>query len=568
MLVKVGLAGIVSVGGLVGAAGPSPAQTTCSSSGWPFVEAECAVLSGPIAVESAPSASGGKELGGWDYGGTATVTLAAPAAGPYLLEVEASAPYGSALRTVVVNGVSRTFGVFAGGRAKFAVGVLDLVAGNNVVVFKRLTGDDNVANLDKISVLGATPTTTTPTTTAPPTTAPPTTAPPTTAPPVAGCATGSLTIEAECAVLSGPIAIELNPAASGGKLVGGWQAGGSVTFNFIAPLSGYYRIIARASAPYGPAKRTVRGSSSSFLAAYPFQISSGVLADTSVITNIGLSAGPNTLTFALPTNDWGVVNLDRITILPPVLPGEVNGSMVINGDAAKLFATGSGQVEVRCSFPFSIYDRIFTAFSATNQTFKYTGAGAECSFVVYSAWPYTIRDSYGDPTDGLVLMNGSQTIEFTFNEPNVPTTTVTTVPPTTAPPTTVAPSGCSAGWPSVEAECAVLSGPIVVERNTAASGGKELGGWQEGGTATLTLTAPAARIYSLDVSVYAPFGAGFRQVRINGGPAISIVVASAGRSIVTIPNIQLTAGANTVVFSRTDGGGTGNAINLDKVAAR
>jgi hypothetical protein len=156
-LLKVLIGVAIGSAGMVGATDTSAAQTACSATGWPMVEAECATLLGQIAVESSSLASAGKELGGWNYGGTATVTLVAPAAGTFSLQVRANSPYGVASRTVVINGTSRTFTAPSTSRSTITVGVVNLVAGNNTLVFKRLSGDDNVMNLDKVSVIDATP---------------------------------------------------------------------------------------------------------------------------------------------------------------------------------------------------------------------------------------------------------------------------------------------------------------------------------------------------------------------------------------------------------------------------
>jgi Carbohydrate binding module (family 35) len=127
-----------------------PTTVNCASQAWPSYEAECAATLGTISVENNGAASGGKELGGWDYSGRATFTVNAPAAGTYQMQIRAVAPYGPATRTVTINGVAQTFSVATTSRSTVTVSVV-LTAGSNTIVFSRGAGNDNVANLDKVS---------------------------------------------------------------------------------------------------------------------------------------------------------------------------------------------------------------------------------------------------------------------------------------------------------------------------------------------------------------------------------------------------------------------------------
>jgi RHS repeat-associated protein len=151
---------------------------TCGST-WPTIQAECATIAGAIVVENTAAASGGKELGAWDYGGTATLTFNAPVAGTYDVKVRAIAPFGAGTRTMTVNGVARNFTVSSTTRADVTVSGVTFVAGANTVVFSKQPADNNVVNLDLVTVVAPTgPTTTvagaTTTTVAGPTTTLPT----------------------------------------------------------------------------------------------------------------------------------------------------------------------------------------------------------------------------------------------------------------------------------------------------------------------------------------------------------------------------------------------------------
>jgi hypothetical protein len=117
---------------------------------WPVIEAECASLTGGFEVETSASASGGKVLGAWDYGGTATLVVTAPSSKTYTLSLSATAPYGPATRTVSVNGVERKFAVSSVAPETVEIPGVTLQAGVNTIVFSRQSGNDYVVNLDRI----------------------------------------------------------------------------------------------------------------------------------------------------------------------------------------------------------------------------------------------------------------------------------------------------------------------------------------------------------------------------------------------------------------------------------
>jgi hypothetical protein len=288
---------------------------TCNGPQWPTVEAECAVLAGTIAVESNAGASGGKEIGGWDYSGTATLTLTAPAAGTYDIKIRGNAPYGPAQRTFRLNGVSTAFTLPTAARSLVTIPGVSLQAGANTFVLSRAAGNDNVANVDLVTAEAGTATT-------PPTTPPatPPTTPPTTPPAPVGCGVSTWpSVEAECAALTGTIAVENHAGASGGKELGGWDYTGSASLTMTAPTAGVYDFIVRSNAPYGTATRTIIVNGT----ARTFTVLSAARQDL-LISGVTLKAGANAIVFARwPTND-GVVNLDKIS----AVSGDPNATTV------------------------------------------------------------------------------------------------------------------------------------------------------------------------------------------------------------------------------------------------
>jgi YD repeat-containing protein len=427
--------------------GPTTVPLTCGST-WPTIQAECATIAGAIVVENTAAASGGKELGAWDYGGTATLTFNVPVAGTYDVKVRAIAPFGAGTRTMTVNGVARNFTVSSTTRADVTVSGVGFVAGANTVVFSKQPADNNVVNLDLVTVVAATGPTTTvagaTTTVVGPTTVPLT------------CGSTWPTIQAECATIAGAIVVENTAAASGGKELGAWDYGGTATLTFNAPVAGTYDVKVRAIAPFGAGTRTMTVNG----VARNFTVSSTTRADVTV-SGVTFVAGANTVVFSKQPADNNVVNLDLVTVVAPTGPTT-------------------------------------------------TVAGA----------------------------------------------TTTVVGPTTVPLT------CGSTWPTIQAECATIAGAIVVENTAAASGGKELGAWDYGGTATLTFNVPVAGTYDVKVRAIAPFGVGTRTMTVNG-VARNFTVSSTTRTDVTVSGVGFVAGANTVVFSKQPA--DNNVVNLDLV---
>ncbi len=480
----------------VGNAGPPTSATTttavttstlppvnCNGPHWPTVEAECGALSGTISIENNAGASGGKEVGGWDYSGTATVVLTAPAAGLYDLQIRGNAPYSPAQRTVTVNGVARRFGYTSASRSAVTVAGVSLSQGPNSLVFSRQAADENVANVDVVTAVSADPnattttrattttvattTTTTVATTAPttvattaPTTAATTSAPttvtttrPTTTVPGACSSSGWPSVEAECALLRDNILVERERKAAGGLELGAWGYGGTATLTLLAPTAGTYDLQIRANAPYGPALRTLRINGT------PRSLSvTSRDREIVVLSGVPLVSGPNDLVFERNYGDDNVVNLDVVTAV-------------------------------------------------------------------------------------------------TAADPVTPTTTTTVA-------TTTVPSGSCATWPTIEAECASLAGTIEIENHPAAVGGKELGGWDYTGTATFTVNAPASRVYIMAITAIAPYGAATRTVTING-VSTSFAITSSTRAIANVA-VTLRAGSNTIVFSRVSG--NDYVVNLDRIS--
>lgn len=436
------------------------APASCTGAHWPSVEAECAALAGTILVENTTLASGGKELGGWDYSGTASVVLTAPAAGTYDLQIRANAPYGVASRTVTVNGVARSFTVSTASRSVVTIPGVALAAGANTFVFSRQNGNDGVANLDNLTAANADPNATTTTTSTSSSTSSTTTTTTITVPGPVSCTPAWPKVEAECATLAGSIQVENATLASGGKELGGWDYSGTATLTLTAPAAGYYDLQIRAIAPYGAASRTVSINGT----AIAFPVVSATRAVT-VVPTVPLVAGANTIVLSRRSSNDNVVNVDSITAVS--------------------------------------------------------------------------------------------------SDPNATTTTTSTTTTTTTT-TLVSPPACgSSTWPSVEAECATLTGSIQVENANLASGGKELGGWDYSGRAQLVVNAPAAGTYTVSIRAVAPYGAATRTMTING-VARTFSVSTTTRSITQLTGVALQAGANTIVFSRA--AGNDNVVNLDAVS--
>jgi hypothetical protein len=334
MFLKKGLFRFKAIGVAVGVVGlllsavvdgGSASGWSCGSS-WPTVEAECATLAGAIVVEADAGASGGAELGGWDYSGSATVVLNAPFAGVYDVQVRTHAPYGAATRTLSVNGSVRSFAVTSPSRGVVTVGSVSLVAGANNLVFSKAATDNNVANLDAVTAVAQTP----------PSTTVATTVPGATTVPLVGCG-GSVwpSVEAECGLLSGAIVVEANAAASGGKELGGWDYSGTVAVGLSAPAAGAYDLQVVMFAPYGAATRSLSVNGVSRVVSVL-----SATRGTVTVSAVPLVAGSNTLVFSRAVSDNNVVNLDKISAVlsggtpPPTTIGGVTSTVPTSVAAA------------------------------------------------------------------------------------------------------------------------------------------------------------------------------------------------------------------------------------------
>jgi Carbohydrate binding module (family 35) len=329
MFLKKGLFRFKAIGVAVGVVGlllsavvdgGSASGWSCGSS-WPTVEAECATLAGAIVVEANAGASGGAELGGWDYSGVATVVLNAPFAGVYDVQVRTHAPYGAATRTLSVNGSVRSFAIGSASRGVVTVGSVSLVAGANSLVFSKAATDNNVANLDAVTAVAQTP----------PSTTVATTVPGATTVPLIGCG-GSVwpLVEAECGLLSGAIVVEVNAGASGGKELGGWDYSGTVAVGLSAPAAGMYDLQVVMFAPYGAATRSLSVNGVSRVVSVL-----SATRGTVTVSAVPLVAGSNTLVFSRAVSDNNVVNLDKISAVlsggtpPPTTIGGVTSTVPI-----------------------------------------------------------------------------------------------------------------------------------------------------------------------------------------------------------------------------------------------
>jgi endo-1,4-beta-D-glucanase Y len=173
-------------------------------------------------------------------------------------------------------------------------------------------------------------------------------------------------------------------------------------------------------------------------------------------------------------------------------------------------------------------------------------------------WAYLATNPYGDGYFGETI----KTLVYIVMSGNYwapGTTSSTTTPPTSSPTTPPA-----SGNVSYEAEGAKLAGGTTITSCAHCSGGQKLSYLGNGGTATLTVTEPAAGTYTMTIYFMSVGQTRTATITANGSAPSTVSFPETpdyNTVVTTTTTVALKAGTNTITFANPSAG----APNLDRI---